>query len=319
MTTTLVHSREALAEPGRNQYPCDEVLTRTQERLLIARLQRDSHDLDAQERIVLANVRYVSQIAATFTGRGIDLEDLQQLGCLAILHAARQFDLHSPYKLSTYATYKIRQAMQREIENHGSLIHIPSFQHQQVRARRKQQQSSDIETGQHVDKGGSFALEEVERALQQCISLDASIEQVHGEHSIGEILEDLQESTEETVLQTLLRADIEYVLTQVLTVREKRIVEMIYGLHESHPDYPYTLDEIGQREKMSRERARQIAKKAIEKLRASELACRMLGNGHVTPLPLKGPHQPPSVEHPQQPQQLHKRKRSLTRGRGRTQ
>lgn len=304
---------KTLAQPGRNEYQHDDLLTTTQERLIIARIQRDKGDLDAQERLIRANIPYISQIASKFTGRGIDLEDLQQVGCIAMIRAAQQFDLHCAYRLSTYATYKIRQAMQREVENHGSLIHIPSFQHQSTRVRRRQAENNDQDTN-----SGGLLYEDVERALRQPISLDAPLEYLHGEHSISDILEDPQEPLEDTVLQTRLRAEIDMVLTSILTTREKRIVEMIYGLHESHPDYPYTLDEIGRQEGMSRERIRQIGKAALNKLRASPFAHQVLGYQDEASAPReKAQPTPCTTQQSQLAQPPQKRKHSLTRGRKR--
>ena len=106
-----------------------KLLTATQEKALCRRIQANPSHYYAQDHIVRVNIGLIRTIANKKQGNGVDVEDLVQEGCLALIKAAQQFNLSLNIRLSTYATWKISQAMQRCIENEGTLIRLPSYQH----------------------------------------------------------------------------------------------------------------------------------------------------------------------------------------------
>lgn len=244
-----------------------KLLTATQEKALCRRIQANPSDYDAQDHIVRANIGLIRTIANKKQGNGVDVEDLVQEGCLALIKAAQQFNLSLNIRLSTYATWKISQAMQRCIENEGTLIRLPSYQHHkahQLKKRRGDDQGYEAEE--------SHTTTEIQRALHSVLSLDIPFND-EGTMSIGDVLPDTNESTEEIVLAQTIQENIETVLDQVLKPRERRVLLLRFGFVDDHD---HTLEEIATRENLTRERVRQIQVKALLKLRLSPLTYRLL-------------------------------------------
>ena len=154
--------------------------------------------------------------------------------------------------------------MQQCIENEGTLIRLPSYQHQRAHQLKQQQEEGQNDEASNIT--------EIQRALGSVLSLDAPTND-EGTLCIGDTLPDTSESIEESVLASTLVEDIEIILNQVLKPRERRILQLRFGFVDDHD---YTLNEIGDLENLSRERVRQIQSLALQKLRLSPLTYQLL-------------------------------------------
>lgn len=254
MTTVVMKELPRVVDP----YQRESLLSFEQERVYIARLQH-GYDPDAHEHLVRANIGWIGALAAKFCHQGVEIEDLVQEGCLALLKAARQFDLTSDTRLSTFATWKLRRAMQRYIENHGMLIRLPTYQHTLMRRLRHEEVCTDF-SPEHI--------EDVRRAMCPVRSLDQPELGESGDLSLLDVVSE-DDATEEAALNTVQQQEVYAALGNVLTERERRILALRFGLGN---EYEHTLEEVGRRVRLTRERVRQIEMVALGKVRTSLLA-----------------------------------------------
>jgi RNA polymerase primary sigma factor len=258
------------------------LLTKDDEVRLAKRVEQN--DMSAKNHLIEANLRLVVSIAKRYTGRGLTLLDLIQEGNLGLIRAVEKFDWRRGFKFSTYATWWIRQAITRALADQSRTIRIPVHMVERMnrvsRVTRNLAQTLGREpTIDEIAKQVEMTADQVEDILklgQEPVSLEAPVgADGDGDARLGDFIEDEQEGRPlEVVADKLREASLQQAL-QSLPWRERRVLELRYGLS---PAGPMTLEDIGAQVGVTRERVRQIESRTLSKLKLSKDADRLRGD-----------------------------------------
>ena len=262
-----------LADVGRHK-----LLTAAQEVILAKKIERG--DPVAKRQMIESNLRLVVSIAKRYRGLGVPFIDLIQEGTLGLNRAVEKFDWRRGYKFSTYATWWIRQSVQRAGANHARTIRIPVHvvERQQKlsrAARRLEVEFGRDPTKEELAEATGLPIQHVEEALS-AVSASVSLNQTvgaDGDEELGDLLTDREapdpfDEAEESLRRQNIRKALD-----ALPERDRRIVELRFGFEGE----PWTLEAIGRELDLTRERIRQLERQALERLLA-------LGElGHLVP------------------------------------
>src|SRR5438105_5651550 len=245
------------------------LLTAAEERELARR--KDEGDEWAKKKLIESNLRLVMSITRNYTKAGVPLLDLIQEGNLGLISAVEKFDYKMGYKLSTYATWWIRQAVTRALADQGRTIRLPVHVADQVRrlmrARRQLAQKLNREpTAEELAKESGFPEKRVQELLdlvEDPVSLETPVGD--GESMYADLIEDIHsERPDETTSQKLRGKELSDALLR-LNPRMRRVLSLRFGLDGESPQ---TLEEVGAGLGITRERVRQLESRALRELRA---------------------------------------------------
>jgi len=232
-------------------------------------------DRRAKKRIMELNLRLVIPTAKKYYRPGMELMDLIEEGNLGLLHAIDKFDPRKGYRFSTYATYWIEQHIRRAVEEHSGIIRIPPHAWESLRMWFKQWDVLSKKLGREpslteMSKALKWSARQIKSVMEAAeaakgvSSLGSAIDDEDDGLTVEETIEDTQHNSPENMLSSLKMQDEFRLALNQIGEREKEILEMRYGLISNEP---MTLEEIGAKMGLSRERVRQIEERAVLRLR----------------------------------------------------
>lgn len=247
------------------RYP---LLDQQQELELAQRCARGDEEAICQ--MVGSNLRLVVSVAREYAGRGVPLLDLIQEGSIGLITAVKKFDYTREFRFSTYATKWIRQGITRALMNHAGQIRVPVHTAEKMRQLNRQRSDFLQRQGREPTDGelarltglSEAKVRQLTRLAPEVCSLDSPVGE-DGEGSLGQSLMDPAPEPQEEMIRRALQETLNQ-LMQALNDRQQRILRLHYGMDDG---YCHTLEEIGREMGISKERARQIERDAMEKLK----------------------------------------------------
>ena len=245
-------------------------LLTAEEELRLAKRKAEG-DQKAKDRLIEANLRLVVSIAKRYTGRGMSFLDLVQEGNLGLIKGVEKFNYDKGFKLSTYATWWIRQSVTRALADQARTIRVPVHMVETINRMSKMQRKLTLELGYEPSPAElAAALDMTESKVLEIMQIarePASLETPIGEEddsNLGDFVADNNTVTPEANVEAVMLREHIDLLLQDLKDRERQVIVLRFGLEDGHPR---TLEEVGREFNVTMERIRQIEAKALRKLR----------------------------------------------------